>query len=120
MPRFAILCHEGPRGLHWDLLLEAGETLKTWALPQVPEANVEIPCEALPDHRLAYLDYEGPVAGGRGSVVRWDRGTYEIERQRESEWSVVLAGEKIRGPVVLRRGPGESTHWRLLLPLSPP
>jgi len=115
MPRFAILRHDSPRGLHWDLLLETGETLRTWALPQVPEANVEIPCEALPDHRLAYLDYEGPVAGERGAVARWDQGTYQIERQSDAEWSVVLAGEQIRGRVVLRRVPGESASWRLLL-----
>jgi hypothetical protein len=41
MSRFAILRHDSPRGLHWDLLLETGDTLATWALPQVPEANVD-------------------------------------------------------------------------------
>ena len=49
--------------------------LKTWACREPPQAGVEIPCEALADHRLAYLDYEGPISGGRGSVTRWDRGT---------------------------------------------
>ncbi len=74
MPRFVILCHENHRGAHFDFMLESGDVLKTWALPQPPASGVEIECEALADHRLAYLDYEGPVSGGRGSVARWDRG----------------------------------------------
>ena len=42
---------------------------------------VEMDAEVLPDHRLAYLDYEGPISGDRGSVTRWDRGTYDVEHQ---------------------------------------
>ena len=41
----------------------------------------EIRCVAtrLPDHRLAYLEYEGPVSGNRGVVRRIDSGKYEID-----------------------------------------
>jgi hypothetical protein len=53
MPRFVILRHDSPRGVHYDLMLEDGDVLKTWALPQPPEAGVEMVCDALPDHRLA-------------------------------------------------------------------
>ena len=79
MPRFVILRHDAPQGLHFDLLLEASGVLRTWALPQPPDSGVEMECEALPDHRMAYLDYEGPVSGGRGTVDRWDWGTYGLE-----------------------------------------
>lgn len=112
MPRFVILRHDSPRGAHFDLMLEVGDVLKTWALPQPPEPGVEITCEALGDHRVTYLDYEGPLSGGRGSVIRWDRGTYTVERQSDMEWAVSLVGEKIRGRATLCRMGGDLRGWR--------
>ena len=84
-------------------MLEACGVLKTWALPRVPEAGVEMECKTIADHRLAYLDYEGPVSGERGVVTRWDRGTYTIERQSDVEWAVDLVGEKLVGTAFIRR-----------------
>lgn len=76
MPRFVVLEHDHPT-LHWDLMLEAGDKLRTWRLAQPPEKEAgPIPATALGDHRKMYLDYEGPVSGGRGSVVRWDSGEF--------------------------------------------
>ena len=79
MPRFVILRHDAPQGLHFDFLLEVSGVLRTWALPQPPDSGVEMACKALPDHRVEYLDYEGPVSGGRGTVDRWDWGTYGLQ-----------------------------------------
>jgi hypothetical protein len=112
MPRFAILRHDSPRGTHWDFLLEMGPALRTWALPQPPGHGAEMICEALPDHRLAYLDYEGPVSGERGSVARWDRGTYEVCRQDDRELVVELYGEKLSGQAVLTRVPDKPGQWQ--------
>jgi len=112
MSRFAVLRHDSPRGTHWDFLLEMGSALRTWALPQPPEPGAEMICEALPDHRLAYLDYEGPVSGERGSVARWDRGTYEVRRQSDRELVVQLSGEKLSGRAVLSQLADESGRWR--------
>ncbi len=111
MPRFVILRHDAPRGLHYDFMLESGGVLKTWSLPQPPQPGVEIPCEALPDHRLAYLDYEGPVSGDRGSVTRWDCGTYTIERESDEEWLVELEGEQVRGLAILRPASNKKGQW---------
>src|SRR3569623_1675370 len=106
MPRFVVLRHEcppsHPRGLHWDFMLEAGETLKTWSLPQSPgefvnqaDAPLEsMQVEALADHRLAYLDYEGPISGDRGVVSRFVRGEYEIVSQCD-DWVVELRGLRL-------------------------
>jgi len=112
MPRFAVLHHDSPRGTHWDFLLEMGSALRTWALPQPPEPGTEITCEARPDHRLAYLDYEGPVSGERGSVARWDQGTYQVCRQSDRELVVELCGEKLSGRAVLRLLPDEPGRWQ--------
>jgi hypothetical protein len=111
MPRFVILRHESPGGLHWDLMLEAGESLRTWALPQPPEPHVELACRALPDHRLAYLDYEGPVSGNRGSVTRWDQGTYTLVSEIAEELVVELRGGMLVGRAILRRLSGQSAAW---------
>jgi hypothetical protein len=119
MPRFAILQHDSPRGLHWDLLLQAGEALKTWALPRPPAANGEMSCDALPDHRLAYLDYEGPVSADRGTVSRWDEGEYETEGQSEAEWVVRLAGRRLVGRAVLTRLSPDAEKWSLRWEVEP-
>ncbi len=112
MPRYVILRHETPQGIHFDFMLEAGGALKTWSLAEPPRPGVEIECQALADHRLAYLDYEGPVSGGRGTVTRWDQGTYTLEQQSEGEWVIDLAGERLAGKATLRRDPNDSSRWR--------
>jgi hypothetical protein len=113
MPRFVILRHDSPRGEHFDFMFEAGEALKTWSLPRPPEIGVEMDCEALADHRLAYLDYEGPIAGQRGAVTRWDCGTYTLEHESGTEWAVNLVGRKIAGRAILLRSAAEPEQWRV-------
>ncbi|MFO0796437.1 MAG: DNA polymerase ligase N-terminal domain-containing protein [Gemmataceae bacterium] len=75
MPRFVVLSHDWPEP-HFDLLLEAGPVLRAWRLRGEPGAAA-VPAEPNADHRLMYLDYEGPVSGGRGTVTRWDAGTFD-------------------------------------------
>ena len=112
MPRFVVLRHESPRGLHWDFMLEMGTALATWSLPEPPDATAAMLAEALPDHRLVYLDYEGPVSGGRGSVTRWDRGTYVLGRRSDTELVVTLDGAKLAGTAALEQLPDDPNRWR--------
>ena len=112
MSRFVVLQHDSPRGVHWDFMLETDGVLATWALPRPPDATDPMIVEALPDHRLAYLDYEGPISGDRGSVTRWDCGTYLVERRGEAELVVTLAGGKLTGRATLTRRSGETGHWQ--------
>jgi hypothetical protein len=112
MSRFVVLQHDSPRGLHWDFMLETAGVLAAWALSQPPEPGVTLEAEALPDHRLAYLDYEGPVSGQRGSVVRWDQGTYDRLHWDAASIAVVLHGSRIEGRVTLERLPDPPDHWR--------
>jgi len=115
MPRYAVLEHAAPSGLHWDLLLQWRETLKTWALPEPPAVGKSVLCDALPDHRPIYLEYEGPVSGDRGEVARWDSGTYAVCRRSVGEWIVRLSGERLHGRAVLSRVADEPTRWRFSL-----
>jgi hypothetical protein len=102
MPRFAILEHNHPR-LHWDLLLEEGDHLRAWRLMEPPRAGSALAAEAIADHRLMYLNYEGPVSGGRGEVRRWDGGDYVIQKSDDFSLNIVLQGKRVRGHVTLQR-----------------
>ena len=85
--RFVLLRHEMPpnaeRGSHWDLMLENRGVLLTWELPQLPPGPLPASFEQLgilrlPDHRIDYLEYEGPVSNDRGTVQRVDFGHYHL------------------------------------------
>lgn len=90
MPRFVILSHDWPTP-HFDLLLEADGVLKAWRLLAEPLGPVA--AEPNFDHRLLYLDYEGPVSGNRGTVTRWDTGMFD----GEIGVHVRFVGERLRG-----------------------
>lgn len=71
--RCVLLRHTLPDGSsHFDWMLEVAPNapLRTFRLDQPPEAPAAFFARSMPDHRHAYLSYEGPVSGGRGSVVR--------------------------------------------------
>ncbi|MCH8042309.1 MAG: hypothetical protein IID44_01195 [Planctomycetes bacterium] len=119
MPRFVILHHEmppdGKRSSHWDFMLQWEDVLKTWALDERPETGKTTAATALDDHRTAYLDYEGPISDDRGSVTRWDAGTYRLVRQSEEEWVIDLAGNRLTGRVTLVRASDGERRWLFTL-----
>jgi hypothetical protein len=118
MPRFVLLRHEVPPGFdtpsHWDLMFEDGAALLTWRLGTLPAADGEpISAERLGDHRLAYLDYEGPVSGNRGDVRRVDAGEFRWIERSDSRLRVVLHGTSLIGELVGILG--NDGKWRLTL-----
>ena len=115
MPRFVVLEHDWPTR-HWDFLLEAGSVLNAWRLLAKPEAGADIPAEKNADHRLLYLDYEGPVSGDRGTVKRWDTGTFEWIATAPIQ--VRLLGGRMRGIVSIRSSTA-GWVWRLNRDVSP-
>jgi hypothetical protein len=82
-------------------MLEAGNVLRTWALEQEPSPGKPISAEALPDHRLEYLTYEGAVGQVRGVVTRWAAGEYRTLEESPRCWRVLLDSPEIQGLVVL-------------------
>jgi DNA polymerase Ligase (LigD) len=108
MPRFVILAHDHPEP-HWDFMLEAGAMLRTWRLAAPPAADESVLAVPSFDHRLLYLDYEGPVSGGRGRVARWDHGTFQWETEEADRVVVRLSGERLRGVLQLER---DEAGWR--------
>src|SRR5262249_45156427 len=116
MLRFVVLEHDYPI-LHWDLMLEAADVLRTWRLDAPPTNGKTIPATYLAGHRRMYLDYEGPVSRDRGRVVRWDQGVYSMLEDADDHVSAVLQGRRFQGRIVLSREKGDA--WILRCSNSP-
>lgn len=112
MPRYVILEHDHPER-HWDFMLETGDVLRTWKLLVEPTYGEPIPVQLSFDHRLIYLDYEGPVSGNRGSVVRWDSGNFTWQIDQKNHVSVHLQGTRLHGLVEIFAA--ASGEWYLKL-----
>lgn len=102
MPRFAILEHDWP-SRHWDLLLEDGDALLAWRLLEEPRVGSTVSAEKNADHRKIYLDYEGPISGHRGSVTRWNSGTFQWVERTIDAIEVLVNGVKFVGRLRLVR-----------------
>ncbi len=114
--RFVILHHLATAGEHWDLMLEQDQALATWQLLSEFSGRQSCPVLAnrINDHRKSYLDYEGPISGGRGVVTRYDSGTYERLIADDSVWIVRICGTRIKGQFSLtRQAVPESSRWIL-------
>jgi len=110
--RYAILEHRRD-GIHWDFLVEDGASLRTWTIDSPIVEDAEMVARALPPHRPVYLDYEGEVSGGRGTVRAWDRGVCLVREWGEDEVVLEVRGDQLVGLVRLRRvGVDDPRDWR--------
>jgi hypothetical protein len=102
MPRFVILEHDCA-DLHFDFMLEAGNVLRTWRLSMPPQVGRSVAAQLSFDHRLIYLDYEGPISGDRGSVLRWDGGNFIWKIDSEKRIAIEVTGDKCVGSIEIIR-----------------
>jgi bifunctional non-homologous end joining protein LigD len=120
---FVVQRHSA-RALHYDFRLERDGVLLSWALPRgVPlragERSLAVHVE---DHPLDYADFEGDIPAGQyggGSVEVWDRGTYELQRERpDGTLTVILHGRKLHGEWALVPAGlgGEERNWLIIRP----
>jgi len=118
--------------LHYDLRLEMGGVLKSWAIPKGPsmdpfQKRLAILVE---DHPLGYKDFEGIISEGYGvgKVEIFDRGKLIpelsngcsgeqalLEGLKKGEIIFRLSGKKLKGSFVLVRMKGESKKDWLLI-----
>ncbi len=109
---FVVQKHRATR-LHYDFRLAIDGTLKSWAVPKGPSQNHADKRLAVmtEDHPLDYANFEGKIPEGNygaGTVMVWDRGTFQIEgdldalkQLEKGEIKFKLNGEKLRGSFVL-------------------
>jgi hypothetical protein len=117
MPRFVILEHDYPER-HWDFMLETGEKLRTWKLSAPPQLGKTLTAQLSFDHRIIYLDYEGPVSGNRGTVVRFDKGSFTWNKEDEDHVRIELRGQVLNGTLDLVREADD--RWQMAITQSTP
>lgn len=128
---FVIQEHDARR-LHYDFRLELDGTLKSWAVPKGPSLDPKIKRLAVhvEDHPIDYGSFEGSIPEGNygaGSVIVWDRGTWEpqagtLDEARDSyakgKLKFVMHGEKLQGGFTLvrshMRGNSDKEQWLLI------
>ncbi|MEJ7847542.1 MAG: DNA polymerase ligase N-terminal domain-containing protein [Pyrinomonadaceae bacterium] len=121
--RFVIHEHHA-RNLHFDLRLEIGGVLKSWAVPKGPSLD---PADkrlavTVPDHSISYIDFEGTLREGTygaGEVRIWDNGKFEaaedIGRQLENgKMTFKFYGLKLRGEFTLVEMKNQKKNWLLI------
>ncbi|MEJ2371747.1 MAG: DNA polymerase ligase N-terminal domain-containing protein, partial [Gemmatimonadales bacterium] len=120
---FCVQLHDATR-LHYDLRLEIGGTLASWAVPKGPSLD---PAEKrlavhVEDHPLEYVDFEGVIPEGNygaGAMILWDRGTW-VARHDPSEGletgKILLErrGLKLRGVWTLVKLAKAEKEWLLI------
>src|SRR5260370_10462497 len=125
--QFCIQRHHAKQaGLHYDLRLEVDGALKSWAVPKGPtldpvEKRMAVHVE---DHPLEYADWEGVIPPGNygaGSMMLWDRGTYELlgdkpaaDQLERGDFKFRLHGKKLRGDFAVVRTKRGKNDWLLI------
>jgi DNA ligase D-like protein (predicted 3'-phosphoesterase) len=115
VPRFVVQLHDATT-LHFDLRLQIGDVLRSWAVPKGPSLDPAVRRLAVPvaDHSLAAGEFEGVHAQSRGSgaVIVWDEGTVDVLRDEPDHLSFVLHGSKLAGRFGLTRT--DDRRWLLV------
>src|SRR3954470_7988065 len=106
--RFVVQKHAATR-LHFDLRIELGGVLKSWAVtrgPSLDPAEKRLAVE-VEDHPIEYRSFEGVIEAGygAGTVMLWDEGTWELapespdaaEALTRGNLKFVLHGQRLRG-----------------------
>jgi bifunctional non-homologous end joining protein LigD len=105
--RFVVQLHDAT-ALHYDLRIQVGDVLRSWAVPRGPSLDSAARRLAVPveDHTLDAGDFEGVHSGqrrGTGAVIIWDEGPADIVRDEPGHLSVTLHGHKLSGGFALTR-----------------
>jgi bifunctional non-homologous end joining protein LigD len=117
-PVFVIQEHHASK-LHYDLRLESGGVLKSWAVPREPtmDPTVKRLAVRVEDHPLAYARFQGDIPQGEygaGHVEIWDQGTYQVAKPAKAlerglddgKVEFELHGQRLKGKFTLLR-----TQW---------
>ena len=114
--RFVVQQHDATR-LHFDLRLQFGHVLRSWAVPRGPSMDPAVRRLAIQveDHSMESGEFEGVHAGqarGTGAVIIWDEGELVVRREEPRHLSFELEGHKLEGRFGLTHTGGR--QWLLV------
>ncbi|MCX4146083.1 DNA ligase D [Paraburkholderia madseniana] len=126
-----VIQEHDARRLHYDFRLELNGTLLSWAVPKGPSLDPSVKRLAVhvEDHPVEYGSFEGEIPPGNygaGTVIVWDRGTWEpvggaaeaARSYKAGKLKFRLFGEKLHGGWTLvrshMRGSGDKEQWLLI------
>lgn len=125
--RFVVHKHSATAD-HYDLRLEHGGVLLSWAVPRGPSLNPADKRLAVhtEDHPIEYIDFEGVIPEGEyggGPMIVWDTGDWAPMEDVDSGlkkggFKFRLWGEKLKGGWMLtklkgRPGDNDKENWLL-------
>jgi bifunctional non-homologous end joining protein LigD len=107
-----VVHQHGARRMHWDLRLEMGGTLTSFAVPRGPsldpvDKRLAVQTE---DHPIEYLDFEDVIPEGNygaGPMIVWDIGRVQYLEQppeigeQTGKIDFLLFGQKLKGRYAL-------------------
>ena len=109
--RYVVHLHHATR-THYDVRLQIGGTLKSFAVPKGPTLDPAVKHLAMltEDHPLEYMDFEAVIPEGNygaGPMIAWDRGRIRYldgtaeEGLAKGKLDFVLTGFKLNGRFAL-------------------
>ncbi len=128
-PGHFVIQQHAARRMHWDLRLQFGAVLRSWAVPRGPSLDPSVKRLAVrtEDHPLDYIHFEGVIPEGNygaGAMIVWDRGTWTPLEPIEAGLAkgkllFELRGHKLRGAwTLVKTKGGDKTHgddaWLLI------
>lgn len=124
-PRQFVIQKHAARRLHWDVRLEIGGVLRSWAVPRGPSLDPSVKRLAVmtEDHPLEYVHFEGIIPEGNygaGAMIVWDRGLWvplePVAAGLESgKLLFELRGHKLRGVwTLVRTKEADGRQWLLI------
>lgn len=126
--RYVVQHHRSKRP-HFDLRLELGGVLLSWAVPEGPSLDPAQKRLAIrtEDHPLCYLGFEGVMpegAYGAGSIAVWDTGVWvpmddPDDALETGELKFRLSGQMLGGGWMLKKLPDEDKPWLLIKERDP-
>jgi bifunctional non-homologous end joining protein LigD len=98
---FVVHRHHASR-LHYDLRLEQGGVLRSWAVPKglPPRPGIMRLAVNVEDHPLDYLQFEGVIPKGQyggGTMWKFAQGRHEITRQKKDGFYFRLNSPELNG-----------------------
>ncbi len=122
-----IVQHHFARREHYDLRLQIGDALASWAVTRGPSANPRDRRLAVrvEDHPLDYAEFEGTIPKGQyggGTVILWEYATYTpmngdpAKARDNGEIKFFANGERMHGGwTLVRMDTGETPEKWLLI-----